>query len=186
MPAPHPIDTTAANVVAFWTAAGPQRWFRKDEAFDAELRTRFLPAHEAAARGELAGWAATAEGALALLVLLDQFPRNVFRGSARSFATDPLARSVAHAALARGFDLAIADAGLRNFLYLPLMHSEWLPDQQRALQLCERALPEAQRHARIHHDIVARFGRFPHRNPLLGRFTTAAEQAFLDGGGFAG
>lgn len=174
------------EVVAFWTDAGPSSWFRKDEAFDQAFRERFLPAHEAAARGLLGRWQDGPEGALALLVLLDQFPRNAFRASARAFATDALARTVAARALARGHDQAVQDERLRNFFYLPFMHSEWLPDQQRALQLCLQLGGEAPRHARIHHDIVARFGRFPHRNALLSRRTTAQEQAFLDEGGFAG
>src|SRR5689334_23107517 len=111
MDAAHP---TAADVVRFWTDAGRSRWFRKDEAFDAEFRTRFLAAHEAAARGHLHGWQATAEGSLALLVLLDQFPRNAFRGSARAFATDALARNVADEAIARGHDAQLPSDDLRN------------------------------------------------------------------------
>jgi uncharacterized protein (DUF924 family) len=186
MAAPDAPATTAADVLAFWTSAGRQRWYRKDDAFDAEFRARFLPAHETAARGALAHWADGAEGALALLVLLDQFPRNAFRGSPRTFATDALARNVADAALARGFDHTQADPDLRNFFYLPFMHSEWLPDQDRALHLCQQLGTDAVRHARIHRDIVERFGRFPHRNALLGRFTTAEERAFLEGGGFGG
>jgi uncharacterized protein (DUF924 family) len=177
---------TAEDVVRFWTAAGRSRWFRKDAAFDADFRARFLPAHEAAARGELASWLATADGALALLVLLDQFPRNAFRGTARVYATDALARNMADEALARGHDAHAATDGLRNFFYLPFMHSEWLPDQDRALQLCQRLSTDAVRHAHGHRDVVARFGRFPHRNGLLGRRTTPEEHAFLDGGGFAG
>lgn len=173
-----------AEVVGFWRAAGPDRWFRKDEAFDRAFRERFLASHEAAARGELRHWRATAEGSLALLVLLDQFPRNAFRGSARMYATDALARTVAHQALAGGQDREVADLGLRNFFYLPYMHSEWLPDQLRAMALARGT--HAEPHACEHHDIVARFGRFPHRNPLLGRPSTHEELAFLDGGGFAG
>lgn len=180
-----PITTGAAEVVAFWTEAGPASWFRKDEAFDDDFCRRFLPAHEAAARGLLGHWQGSAEGSLALLVLLDQFPRNAFRGSARAFATDALARTVAARALALGHDQA-SDESLRNFFYLPFMHSEWLPDQERAMQLCLQLGEDTARHARVHHDIVARFGRFPHRNALLGRRSTAEEQAFLDGGGFAG
>ncbi len=178
--------TSHEEVVAFWRAAGRQQWFRKDEAFDAAFRQRFLAAHEAAARGELAAWSRQPEGSLALLVLLDQFPRNAFRGSARTYATDALARNVAHHALAEGHDQAVADPDLRNFFYLPFMHSEWLPDQARALHLCRLLGTDAERHAGIHHGIIERFGRFPHRNALLGRRTTAQEQAFLDEGGFAG
>lgn len=183
---PDAIRSSATEVVAFWTEAGPASWFRKDEAFDQALRERFLPTHEAAAHGLLRHWQDSAEGSLGLLVLLDQFPRNAFRGSARAFATDALARTVAARALALGHDQALRDERLRNFFYLPFMHSEWLPDQERAVQLCLQLGGEAPRHARVHHDIVARFGRFPHRNALLGRRTTAEEQAFLDEGGFAG
>ncbi|MGZ5269572.1 MAG: DUF924 family protein [Ramlibacter sp.] len=174
-----------AEVVRFWEQAGPKRWFRKDSAFDEEFRRRFLAAHEAAARGALAAWTATPEGCLALLLLLDQFPRNAFRGSARAWATDALARVVADHAVLRGFDLQVADK-LRNFVYLPFMHSEWLPDQDRALQLTRGFGDDAPADAQTHHGIIRRFGRFPHRNALLGRRSTAEERAFLDEGGFAG
>lgn len=176
---------TPERLVQFWREAGPSRWFRKDDAFDAEFRGRFLAAHEAAARGELDGWAGSADGALALLILLDQFPRNSFRGTARMFATDGQARQVAHAALAAGLDQQV-DEDLRNFLYLPFMHSEALADQDLGLTLAAALGEDELRHARVHRDIIARFGRFPHRNPLLGRSTTAEEQRFLDEGGFAG
>jgi uncharacterized protein (DUF924 family) len=177
---------TAEDVVRFWTEAGRQRWFRKDEAFDAEFRGRFLGAHEAAARGDLNAWLATPGRALALLVLLDQFPRNSFRGTARVYATDALARNVADEAIARGHDARAPNDDLRNFFYLPFMHAEWLPDQDRALRLCERLANDSGKSAHGHRDVIARFGRFPHRNPVLGRRTTPQEQAFLDGGGFAG
>ena len=173
-------------VIAFWRAAGPQKWFGKDAAFDREIAARFLTTHEAAAVGGLSEWEATPEGALALLVLLDQFPRNMFRGSARAFATDPLARAVADRAIARGFDDRAA-SGERQFFYLPFEHSESLVDQERSLSLWRRVgdgTPD--RYAVIHADIIRRFGRFPHRNPILGRATTPEEQAFLDAGGFAG
>lgn len=172
-------------VLRFWTDAGPQRWFRKDAAFDAEFRERFLPSHGAAARGALQGWTGHGDSCLALLVLLDQFPRNAFRGTARAWSTDALARVVAQQALAARFDRAAGD-DLRNFFYLPFMHSEWLPDQERALELTRTLGGEQPRFAQVHRDIVRRFGRFPHRNALLGRRTTHEEQAFLDGGGFAG
>lgn len=175
-----------AEVLRFWTEAGPKRWFRKDAAFDADFRARFLPSHEAAARGELAPWTATSDSCLALLVLLDQFPRNAFRDSARAWSTDALARVVARQAIARGFDRQAANDALRNFFYLPFMHSEWLPDQERALDLTRDLAGDEPRYAHVHHDIVRRFGRFPHRNALLGRRTTRDEQAFLDAGGFAG
>jgi len=107
-----------ADVLAFWRDAGKDKWFTKDDAFDADIRTRFLPTYEAAAAGRLADWEASPEGALALVIVLDQFPRNMFRGSARIYAADPLARAVAERAIARGFDGAV-DSDLRSFFYLP-------------------------------------------------------------------
>jgi uncharacterized protein (DUF924 family) len=175
----------AAGVVSFWREAGPSRWFRKDAAFDSEFRDRFLAAHEAAARGDLDGWSGDAEGALALLILLDQFPRNAFRGTARMFATDEKARAVADAALNKGFDGA-TETSLRNFFYLPYMHSESPADQDRAVLLTAPLGADAHKFAHIHRDIIVKFGRFPHRNAILGRETTPQEQAFLDEGGFAG
>jgi uncharacterized protein (DUF924 family) len=173
------------DVLAFWRAAGPDRWFTKDAAFDDDIRRRFLATYEAAAAGTLV-WDDTAEGALALLIVLDQFPRNMFRGSARAFAADPLAREAATRAIARGFDLAVAVAE-RSFFYLPFEHSETLADQERGVALNRaRGDADALKWAELHADIIRRFGRFPHRNAVLGRATTADEQAFLDGGGFAG
>jgi uncharacterized protein (DUF924 family) len=172
-------------VVTFWREAGPTRWYRKDPAFDDDFRARFADAHRAAAARELDGWQAAAESTLALLLLLDQFPRNCFRGTAHMFATDPLARMFALGAGERGFDRAIAD-DLRAFMLLPFMHSESLADQDRCLALCEEMAPATVEYARTHRDIIVRFGRFPHRNAVLGRETTAQEQAFLDAGGFAG
>ena len=173
----------ANDVVAFWREAGPARWFGGDAAFDAQCRERLLPPHLLAARRELDGWQATPEGALALLLLLDQIPRNVFRGSAHAFATDPLARAFAARAVAAGHDQAFEPA-LRAFFYLPFEHSEDPADQARSLALFE-ALGDANylRYARDHRDVIARFGRFPHRNAVLGRDTTADEQAWLDAGG---
>ncbi|GAA4340337.1 DUF924 family protein [Variovorax defluvii] len=176
---------SAHEVAAFWRNAGPERWFSKNEAFDAEFKSRFEAAHHAAATGALDGWASDAEGALALLVLLDQFPRNAWRGSAHMFATDGKARAVARAAIAAGLDRQ-CDAALRSFFYLPFMHSESLEDQERSVELNAALDANTQRYAVLHRDIIARFGRFPHRNPMLGRETTPEEQAFLDGGGFAG
>jgi len=173
-------------VLAFWRAAGPDKWFKKDTAFDDDIRGRFLETYEAAAAGQLADWELTAEGALALTIVLDQFPRNMFRGSARTFAADPLARAVAGRALARGFDIQTPMPG-RQFFYLPFEHSEELADQERSVALF-RATGDADlvKWAEMHADIIRRFGRFPHRNTALGRDTTPEEQAFLDAGGFAG
>ncbi len=177
---------TPAEIVDFWRAAGPRKWFARDDALDQTLRERFLALHEAAARVELSGWEQACIPSLALVILLDQFPRNMFRGSAHAFATDPLARAVAGRALARGFDQA-TDATMRQFFYLPFMHSEDLADQDRSVRLYTAlGAPEQLKFAIIHRDIIAKFGRFPHRNRVMGRDATPAEQAFLDGGGFAG
>jgi uncharacterized protein (DUF924 family) len=173
------------TVLAFWRAAGPDKWFKKDEAFDVDIRTRFLATYEAAAASRLA-WDHDAEGALALLIVLDQFPRNMFRDSARAFAADPLARTVASRAIARGFDQSIA-VPERGFFYLPFEHSEEPADQERCGALNRTSGDaDAIKWAELHADIIRRFGRFPHRNKVLGRATTAEEQTFLDGGGFAG
>jgi uncharacterized protein (DUF924 family) len=177
---------SSADVVSFWAEAGPKRWFAKDDAFDAAIRERFLALHERAAAGELAGWEATSEGSLALLILLDQFPRNMFRSSPRAFATDPQALAIAERAIARGDDTRVPKE-LRTFFYLPHQHAEDLAVQERGVA-CNRAAGDAEgvKWAEVHADIIRRFGRFPHRNAVLGRTTTAEEQAFLDAGGFAG
>jgi uncharacterized protein (DUF924 family) len=178
--------TGPADVLAFWRAAGPQKWFKKDAAFDADIRSRFLATYEVATAGRLADWETTPEGALALIIVLDQFPRNVFRGDARAYAADSLARAAADRMIARGFDRKIPNAD-RRFCYLPFMHSEALSDQERCVELArDYGDAEFLRYAELHTDIVRRFGRFPHRNPVLSRTTTSAEQAFLDAGGFAG
>lgn len=179
---------TPDEVIAFWREAGPPRWFAKDNAFDAEIRARFEDLHHAAARGERADWAWHWQGSLALLLLLDQFPRNLYRGSAHAFATDPLALGIARTALAAGHDRQ-APADLRVFFYLPFEHSEALADQRLCVELCEaldRDGSDWSNWARMHQDIIARFGRFPHRNAALGRTSSPEEQAFLDEGGFSG
>jgi uncharacterized protein (DUF924 family) len=175
----------ALAVVAFWRAAGEERWFKKDEAFDRTFREQFAALHEAAAAGQLNHWLDTAEGALALVLLLDQYPRNSFRGSARMFATDSAARDAAQAAIAKGFDRAVPE-DLQNFFYLPFEHSEDLADQDRCIELTARLGPDLLKWAELHRDIIRRFGRFPHRNAVLGRTTTADEKRFLDEGGFGG
>ena len=171
------------TVLTFWREAGPDKWFTRDDAFDADIREKFLATYEAAAAGKLSAWEASAEGALALAIVLDQFPRNMFRGLARCYATDPLARQVANRALKCGYDQDVAEAE-RGFFFLPFMHSEDMADQKRCVALYREAgdanLPYAEQHA----DINRRFGRFPHRNALLGRATTPEEQAYLDAGGF--
>jgi uncharacterized protein (DUF924 family) len=185
-PSRDPPDADPGEVIAFWRDAGPKAWFAKSDAFDAQIAARFEALHHRAARGECAAWSGSAEGALALLLLLDQFPRNMYRGSAHAFATDPLARAIADRALARGFDVSF-EPQWRSFFYLPFEHSERLEDQERSVALCAATGDEdLVKWARLHRDIIARFGRFPHRNAALGRTTTAAEQAFLDDGGFRG
>ena len=173
----------AAALLAFWRDAGMGKWFRGGEAFDAECRARWLDAHFAAARREFEHWLDTAEGALALLILLDQIPRNVFRDSGHAFATDSLARHYAARAVEAGFDKQ-SDASLRLFFYLPFEHAEDMGDQHRSVELIT-AMGNAELigYANAHRDVIVRFGRFPHRNHALGRINTPDEQAWLDAGG---
>ncbi|WP_244910294.1 DUF924 family protein [Agrobacterium rosae] len=176
---------SASDVLSFWKDAGPEKWFDKDAQFDATFHDRFRDLHFTAARRELETWLENDEDSLALLLLLDQFPRNCFRGTAHMYATDPLARHYTQEALRRGHDKTI-DPELRIFLYLPLMHSEDLEDQHLSCKLCEplgeRYLPFAIEHR----DIIEHFGRFPHRNEILLRESTEDEKRFLKEGGFAG
>ncbi len=177
------VATMAGDLLAFWRDAGMGKWFRGGEAFDAECRARWQDAHFAAARREFEGWMDDADGALALVLLLDQIPRNIFRGSGHAFATDPLALHYAGRAIAAGFDAQVEPA-LRLFLYMPFEHSEALADQDRAVELFT-ALGDANLlgYANAHRDVIARFGRFPHRNAALGRTSTPDEQAWLAAGG---
>jgi uncharacterized protein (DUF924 family) len=179
-------ETVIGDILAFWREAGSERWYKNDAAFDATLRERFLTVWEDAATGRLSSWEASDDGALALTIVLDQFPRNMFRGDPRAFASDALAREVAGRAIARGVDRRIGPP-LLQFLYLPFMHSEHLADQIRCVELF-RAIGDSDNleYAEDHANIIRRFGRFPHRNRTLGRPTTAEEQAFLDAGGFSG
>jgi uncharacterized protein (DUF924 family) len=177
--------TSPGEVVRFWRDAGPKAWFAKDETFDGRCRT-FEKAHHAAARRELGAWEMEAESALALVLLLDQIPRNIFRNSPHAFAADALAQGVAHRAIASGFDTA-TEVALRAFFYLPLEHAEELPLQDDCLRLMTTlGNEEYTRYARLHRDIIARFGRFPHRNAVLGRASTPEELAYIAEGGFAG
>jgi uncharacterized protein (DUF924 family) len=187
---------TAREVLLFWFGAPLEQgkrhknWFEKNAAFDREIRERFLPLYEKAAGGQLAHWKQRAADCLALIVVLDQFPRNIFRDEARAFAADPLALEAARHAVAQGFDSTLRPVE-RLFMYLPFEHSERLEDQLRACELMEplRAFPETAdtyRYAQAHRDIVQRFRRFPHRNAALGRTSTAEEIEFLKqpGSGF--
>jgi uncharacterized protein (DUF924 family) len=177
---------TPDEVIAFWREAGPDRWFAKDTAFDQACRDRFTLTYEAAARGDLAEWELTPEGALAVVLLLDQFPRNMFRGTRRAYATDHAALMTADRAIERGYDQRV-DPAFRRFFYLPFMHSESVRHQERSVALNESlGDPDSITWARHHHAIVARFGRFPHRNEILGRETTPEEAQFLKDDDFRG
>jgi uncharacterized protein (DUF924 family) len=160
-------------------------WFAKDPAFDARFRERFAALYQAAVGGALDHWGSTAPGALALMILLDQYPRNSFRGTPRMYATDARARTLAAAAISHGHDRAVP-ADLQRFFYLPFAHSEDLADQDRAVALCARLGQPDLGRAEHHREIVRRFGRFPHRNAILGRASTDAERAYLENGGYAG
>lgn len=171
------------QVVDFWTAAGPDKWFTKDDDFDLEFKEKFFELHFAAARRELDSWLNNAESALALILLVDQYPRNAFRNTAHMFACDSLALYYARQALVH---MPSLQTELSNFICLPFMHSEDLSVQVESVALYEKYVPDVLYMAHIHHDIIADFGRFPHRNTVLGRITTPEEQKFLAAGGFAG
>lgn len=180
---PHPSE--ALQIVNFWRDAGPARWFSKDDDFDRAFTRHCEADHLRAAARRLDDWNQDPIGALALQILLDQLPRNAFRGTAHAWATDPLARHFALAAIAAGLDAHI-EPQLRPFCYMALMHAEDLDLQEHCVQLFQALGGPSLSHAHEHRDIIARFGRFPHRNPALGRISTAAETAFLAQGGFAG
>lgn len=178
--------TLADEILNFWfDEAGPRKWFSRSDAFDDDIRRRFLPAVDAAREGKLEAMRATPNGALALIIMLDQFSRNMFRGVPRAFEQDAKAQNVARDVIRRRFDMAVPEAR-RAFYYMPFMHSESLADQELSVALfkarCQANLP----YAIEHRDIIARFGRFPHRNKVLGRASTAEEDAFLKAGGFKG
>lgn len=193
----------AATILEFWfgrlDAAGlpdaraERRWFNADDAFDAEVRARFEPDLRNASAGRLSRWERDPRSALALVILFDQFPRNMYRGKPRAFLFDVHARAVAERTVARGLDVRLQPVE-RAFLYMPFEHSEDAADQARSVRLFRQlvdAAPESQRerfrgylsYALQHQEVIARFGRFPHRNRVLGRTSTAAEAAYLREGG---
>ena len=176
---------TPDDVLDFWFRRDRKAWFEKNAAFDAEIRARFLDAHARALAGELDGWKEEPRSCLALVILLDQFPRNMFRGEARAFAADALARETARVILDRGWDRAMS-TDERSFAYLPFEHSESLDDQRRSCELMRPLGEEPYRYAVRHREIIERFGRFPHRNAALGRDSTPEEAEFLrqPGSGF--
>lgn len=181
---------TPEAVLECWMRHGPDAWFSRNAALDTEIADNYADLHLAASCCELSAWEETPKGALALLLLLDQFPRNLFRGSGHSYATDGLARLTARRALEKGFDKRVEPI-LRPFFYLPFEHSEDLADQKLSVSLFEKHRDETGdeetlKWAVIHLEIIERFGRFPHRNAALGRETTPEEQAYLDEDGFKG
>ena len=179
----------AEAVIAFWFAPGlDERWFVADPAFDAEIRERFQPLVERAAAGDCDDWIGSPRGALALCLLLDQFPRNIWRGSPLAYACDAKAREVSRAVIAAGLDRQLP-AQQRPFLYLPFEHSENIDDQHRCIELVRRGCPgdpEIMRYALMHREVIAKYGRFPHRNAILGRRNTPEEDEYLKqpGAGF--
>ncbi|SDU39108.1 DUF924 family protein [Stappia sp. ES.058] len=172
------------EILDFWWTAGPEKWFATDTDFDEEIRRRFEPGVSAASLGTLDDWAGTPHGALALLLLLDQFPRNLYRGDAKAFSGDDRALEIAERALDAGFDRAFPKMA-RTFFYLPFEHAEDIAAQERSVDLFRRNGEETTYfYALVHMDVIRRFGRFPHRNDALDRETTQAESAYLDDGGF--
>lgn len=180
-PEPEAADRSRAILDFWFSEQSRPLWFTRDDAFDRTIAEHFQQDYRRVADGDLSAFPPTPEGALALVILLDQFPRNMFRGDARSFATDAAARATAEGAIKAGFDTGLTGEQ-RQFLYMPFMHSEDLEDQKHCVRLfmtrgdSGSALDFAVRHLRI----VERFGRFPHRNAVLGRESTAEERAFLE------
>ncbi|SRR6056297_657535 len=178
---------TPEDILAFWLdEVGPKGWYEKDDAIDKAIRSRFMATWEELMEGSFGLWLTYPTGALAYVILADQFPRNMFRGEARAFASDEVARAAAKQSIHRGYDVRI-DSPARQFFYLPLMHSENLCDQDRCVRLFKERMPDADNsllHARVHREVIRNFGRFPFRNGALSRRTTPTEQVFIDGGGY--
>ena len=168
------------NIVEFWFSdAVRPLWFNSTPAFDEQLRLRFESVWQEAISGKLDTWAENAEGALALVILFDQIPLNIYRGQARSFSTEAKARDIARYVIDKGWDIKIPDEQ-KAFLYMPFMHSESSADQDRSVALYEAAeLENNLKFAKHHREIIRRFGRFPHRNKILGRESSEAEVAYL-------
>jgi uncharacterized protein (DUF924 family) len=177
---------TPQDMLRFWTLAGPSRWFTKDAAFDGELSVRFGAALAQAMRGGFDAWAETPDGALALILLLDQVSRNTHRGSPLAFAGDAKALALSKASVAKGFHQRLPPP-LAQWFIMPYEHAEDFDAQERGVALFgTMGLHDMAHWAKVHRDIILNFGRFPHRNAVLGRVSTAAEIAFLESGGFAG
>lgn len=176
--------TDPQTIIDFWREAGPDRWFTADPEFDSRIRQRFLDLYERAALGELDSWTEEPNGALALVMLLDQFPRNMFRGHARMYATDPKALQLAQEALARGDHWRVGD-DINQFFVMPLMHAEDLAEQDACVALMTEVDPQSLSFALEHRETIQRFGRFPHRNAILGRPSREDEVRFLADGAAA-
>ncbi len=176
----------ASDVLEFWFSAGPKMWFARDDAFDKTIRDRFSALHGKAASGGIDEWSISAEGTLALIIVLDQFSRNLFRNSPLAFANDKKALGLSLNTIAKRQDIEFP-TNVRLWIYLPFQHSEDLGIQERSIELFETIDdPKNLRYARIHHDTIEKFGRFPHRNKVLGRTSSTEELKYLADGGFSG
>jgi len=176
------------DVLEFWLdKAGPKGWYLQDEAFDTEIREKFQKAWQGACDGKYSMWLTYPAGALAYLILTDQFPRNMFRGAGTAFASDKLALAAAKAAISKKWDMRI-DEPARQFFYLPMMHSENLCDQDRCVRLMKERMPvegpSNLLHARAHREVIRLFGRFPYRNKALDRHSTEPEMDYVTAGGY--
>ena len=179
------VQNRAGEVLTFWQEAGPESWYRQDALFDRPIRDRFGALWDLACAGGCDHWAMGPKGALGLIVLTDQLPRNMFRDSPRAFASDARALRIAASALNHGWDLRVAEP-MRQFFYLPFMHSEMLTDQDRSVRLFKARMEGGDNllHARAHREVIRRYGRFPYRNAALGRVSTPQEEVFLHAGGY--
>ena len=176
------------EILSFWLdEVGPKGWYMGGAELDQEIRDRFSDIYKRACQGALSLWLTYPSGTLAYIILMDQFPRNMFRGDAKAFATDKAAVAAAKAAIARGWDMRI-DEPARQFFYLPLMHSECQTDQYRSVRLIKTRMVEGGEsnllHAKAHRDVIRQFGRFPYRNEALGRESTPSEEKYLKDGGY--
>ena len=177
---------TPDDILQFWRAAGSEKWWKKDADFDHQIADQFGDTYQTAANGKLEHWCDDPEGSLALIIVLDQFSRNLFRNDAKAFAQDPYCRTIVRKVMASEQD-RLMPQDVVSFCYMPLMHSEDLQDQEDCLaQMVRLNETGSIKAAEEHRDIIRRFGRFPHRNTILGRETTKEEQAFVDAGGFKG
>ena len=182
------MKTNPDDILAYWLdEIGPEGWYAGGDALDADIRDRFEATYVAAREGALSLWLTYPSGTLAYIILMDQFPRNMFRGTSKAFATDKVAMAAAKAAIARGWDMKI-DEPARQFFYLPLMHSECLSDQDRAVRLIKTRMPDEGEsnllHAKAHREVIRQFGRFPYRNEALARETPPQEAEYLEKGGY--